>query len=61
MRVFFVSNEIYVAFLLNSQSQGVSGKNEQSTQTVWRGAPGVRAQCSCIGLRPAMNATFPET
>ena len=32
-------------FLLNSQAQGASGKNEQSTQTPWRGA-----QCSCIGL-----------
>jgi len=28
-----------MAFLLNSQAQGVSGKNEQSTQTPWRGAP----------------------
>jgi len=28
-----------MAFLLNSQAQGVSGKNEQSTQTLWRGAP----------------------
>jgi len=34
-----------MAFLLNSQEQGVSGKNEQSTQTLWRGA-----KCSCIGL-----------
>jgi len=33
-----------MAFLLNSQAQGVSGKNEQSTQTPWRGA-----QCNCIG------------
>jgi len=40
-----------MAFLLNSQAQGVSGKNEQSTQTPWRGA-----QCSCIGLRPALVA-----
>jgi len=24
-----------MAFLLNSQAQGVSGKNEQSTQTQW--------------------------
>jgi len=43
-----------MAFLLNSQAQGVSGKNEQSTQTPWRGA-----QCSCIGcigLRPALCA-----
>jgi len=31
-----------LAFLLNSQAQGVSGKNEQSTQTPWRGAPEVR-------------------
>jgi len=31
-----------MAFLLNSQAQGVSGKNEQSTQTPWRGAPEVR-------------------
>jgi len=27
-----------MAFLLNSQSQGLSGKNEQSSQTPWRGA-----------------------
>jgi len=26
MRAFFVNNEIYMAFLLNSQAQGVSGK-----------------------------------
>jgi len=42
-----------MAFLLNSQSQGVSSKNEQSSQTPWRGA-----QCSCIGcigLRPALR------
>jgi len=48
----FVNNEIYMAFLLNSQAQVVSGKNEQSTQTQWRGA-----QCSCIGcicLRPVL-------
>jgi len=38
-----------MTFLLNSQAQGVSGKNEQSTQTPWRGA-----QCSCVGLRPAL-------
>jgi len=42
-RAFFV-NEIYMAFLLNSQAQGVSGRHEQSTQTPWRGA-----QYSCIG------------
>jgi len=28
-----------MAFLPNSQAQGVSGKNEQSTQTPLRGAP----------------------
>jgi len=42
-----------MAFLVNSQAQGVSGKNEQSTQTSWRGA-----QCSCIGcigFRPALH------
>jgi len=31
-----------MAFLLNSQAQGVSDKNELSTQTPWRGAPEVR-------------------
>ena len=31
-----------MAFLLNSQVQGVSGKNVQSTQTPWRGAPEAR-------------------
>jgi len=41
-----------MAFLLNSQAQGVSGKNEQSTQITWRGA-----QCSCIDLRPALLIT----
>jgi len=30
-----------MAFLLNSQAQAVSGKNEQSTQTPWRRAPEV--------------------
>ena len=38
-RAFFVINEIYMAFLLNSQAQGASGKNEWSTQAPWRGAP----------------------
>jgi len=32
-----------MAFLLNSQAQGVSGKNEQSTQTPWHGVPEARA------------------
>jgi len=27
-KAFFVNNEIYMAFLLNSEAQGVSGKNE---------------------------------
>jgi len=31
-----------VAFLLNFQAHGVSGKNKQSTQTPWRGAPEVQ-------------------
>jgi len=31
-----------VAFLLNFQAQGASGKNEQSAQTPWRGAPEAR-------------------
>jgi len=31
-----------MAFLLNSQAQGVSGKNEQSTQTPCCGAPEAR-------------------
>jgi len=31
-----------MVFLLNSQAQGVSGKNEQSSQTPWRGVPEAR-------------------
>jgi len=31
-----------MAFPLNSQAQGKSGKNEQSSQTQWRGAPEAR-------------------
>jgi len=31
-----------MAFLLNSQAQGVSGKNEQFTQIPWRGAAEAR-------------------
>jgi len=42
-RALFVNNEIYLAFLLISQPQGVSGKNEQSIQTPWRGAPEARS------------------
>jgi len=41
-RGFFVANEIYMGFLLNSQAQGVFAKHEQSTQTPWRGDPEVR-------------------
>jgi len=35
----FVNNEIYMAFLLNSQAQGVSGKSKLSTQTPLWGVP----------------------
>jgi len=35
----FVNNEIYKPLLLNSRTQGVSGKNEQTTRAPWRGAP----------------------
>jgi len=42
-----------MAFLLNFQAQGVFGENEQSTQTPWRGA-----QCSCIGIRPALPKKY---
>jgi len=42
--------EFICRFVLNSQAQGASGKNEQSTQTPWRGA-----QCSCIDLRLGAN------
>jgi len=31
-----------MSFLLNSQAQGVSTKNEQPTQTPWPGAPEAR-------------------
>ena len=43
-RAFFVNNEIYMEFLLNSQAQGLSGKNEQSTQTPLCWAPEARGQ-----------------
>jgi len=47
-----------MAFLPNYLTQGVSGKNEQSAQTPWRGA-----QCSyidCISLRrPCVYCTVP--
>jgi len=52
-----------MAFLLNSQAQGVSGKNEQSTQTRWRRAPTPEArgritilmQLHRLKLRPALG------
>ena len=34
--------EFICRFVLNSQAQGASGKNEQSTQTPWPGAPEAR-------------------
>ena len=54
-RAFFVKNEIYMAFLLISQAQGVSGKHEQSAQTPWRGAPEARdpMQLHRLHLGPA--------
>ena len=36
-RAWFANNEIYMAFLLNSRAQGVSGKNDQPIQKPWRG------------------------
>jgi len=49
-----------MAFLLNSQAQGVSGKNEQSTQTPWRGAPeaGPNAVASAWGWAWVNNPIF---
>jgi len=41
-RALVVNHEMYKPFLLNSRAQGVSGKNEQSTYTQWRGAPEAR-------------------
>jgi len=35
----FAETKIYKPLLLNSRAQGVSGKNEQPTLTLWRGAP----------------------
>jgi len=48
--VLFANNELYKPFLLNSLAKGVSGKNEQPTQTLWRGA-----QCSASASRPALR------
>ena len=36
-RSLLANNEIHKPFLLNSRVQGVSGKNERSSQTPWRG------------------------
>ena len=55
-RAFFVNNEIYMAFLLNSQAQGVSGKNEQSTQTSSRMAPEVRGPMQLHRLKAGPGA-----
>jgi len=52
MRAFLV-NEIYMAFLLNFQAQGVSGKNQLSTQTPW---PRANAAASASG-RPCSRST----
>jgi len=35
----FANNYIYKPFLLNSQAQGTSGKNEKPSQRSWRGSP----------------------
>jgi len=55
-RAFFVNNEIYMAFLLNSQAQGVSGKNEQSTLTPRRGAPEARGPMQLHWLKAGPDA-----
>jgi len=48
-----------MAFLLNSQVLGVSGKNEQSTQTLCRATQG--SFIGCIGLRPALWMVLVQT
>jgi len=57
MRAFFVNNEILMAFLANSQAQGVSGKNEQSAQTPWQGAPEARGPMQLHRLKA--GPTYP--
>jgi len=57
-RAFFVNNEIYMAFLLNSQAQGVSGKMNKLPKHHGAGPQRRGTQCSCIGcigLRPALQ------
>jgi len=54
----FVNNEIYKPFLMNSRTQGVSGKKWTiHLNNMSRGPQRRGAQCSCIGcigLRPAL-------
>jgi len=49
MRAFFVNNENYLAFLLNSQAQGLYGEINDLPNTMARGPQRRGAQCSCIG------------
>jgi len=52
-----VNNEIYIAFLLNSKAQSVSGKMNNLPKHHSAGPPEEGAQCSCIGCissRPAL-------
>jgi len=49
-----------MAFLLNSQAQGVSGKHEQSTQTPWRGAPEARGPMRLQRLKAGPDYHFEE-
>jgi len=54
---FFVSSEIYMPFLVNSQAQGVSGKIKNLPKHHGVGPQRRGAQCSCIGcigFRPAL-------
>jgi len=46
-----------MAFLLNSQSQGVSGKIEQFSQIPWRGAPEVRGRMQLHRLQQLKAGT----
>jgi len=48
-------------FLLNSRAQGVSGKNEQSTQTPWRGAPEARGPMQLHRLHRLKAGPVPTT
>jgi len=56
-RAFFVNNVIHMAFLQNSRTQTVFGKNEQSTQTPCPGDPEARRSMQLHRwhrLRPAL-------